>query len=610
MCGIVACVGEDVGHLALEGLTRLQYRGYDSYGFAWVNNSEHVIHTRKSLDSLDDPQESLPECNAIIGHTRWATHGGVTIENCHPHSCSEQTFSLVHNGIVENFQSLKKESLKKNSCPQDYLSETDTEVIVRLFEAALGEQFCCQKPGCSNVTVSKERQAEINQCRRDALWSVFNQLEGRNTLVVLFHDGVVLGLKQGSPLVVGMGSDKILLGSDVLSFAGHATRCLPAGEKQMVEIVQASVTLRHESGHLLKMDWEPVDTNAHTGSKDGYPHYMLKEIMEQWFTIARQGVRLDTSFFDYAAGLREKGSLLVTGAGGAYFTSIQIAWLLREIAGIAAMAVPAYEIETVKPLFKPGDFILAVSQSGETADTIDAVEIAQSWGLRLASLVNMPMSTLARRSEFSFANDSGPEICVLSTKSATSQITFGYLLAMSIINNQSAAASIDGLSSVLSRYLDDATSRQFQSLALMLETEKHLFILGRKIFHGTAQVGALNIKEASYLHAEAFAAGELKHGVIALIEEGVPVILFIDRNDRYMVNVAAEVKSRGALVIGIGYENNALFDHFVPLPEVQDPHLASISAMIPCQLLAYHLAVRLGANPDKPRNLAKSVTVQ
>ncbi len=618
MCGIVACVGKNVGPLAIEGLTRLQYRGYDSYGFAWVNTNDPAIHYRKSLDSLDDLQEFLPECNAIIGHTRWATHGGVTIENCHPHGSTRQTFALVHNGIVENYQSLKKNLKQKQKAganQQVFLSETDTEVIARLLEEALGEV-----PGRQKQTIKiKDRheaacleagKTEKSQHRRDALWSVFKKLEGRNTLVVLFDDGVVLGLKQGSPLVVGEGQDKILLGSDVLSFSGEATRCLPIEEGQMVEIVKDRVTIRHESGPLLEIEWEMPENNNQSGSKDGYPHFMLKEIMEQWLTVARQGAHLDGSFFDFAVELRESEKVLVTGAGGAYFTSLQIAWLLREIAGIGAMAVAAYEIETVKPLFKSGDFILAVSQSGETADTIDAVEIAQSWGLRLASLVNMPMSTLARSSEFSFANDSGPEICVLSTKSATSQITFGYLLARAIVGDQNIALAIDGLSSVLSRYLNSATSRKFQSLALLLERKSHLFILGRKMFHGTAQVGALNIKEASYVHAEAFAAGELKHGVIALIEAGVPVILFVERNDRYMVNVASEVKSRGAWVIGVGYENNELFDYFISLPDLEDPYLASVSAMIPCQLLAYHLAIRMGVNPDKPRNLAKSVTVQ
>jgi glucosamine--fructose-6-phosphate aminotransferase (isomerizing) len=289
---------------------------------------------------------------------------------------------------------------------------------------------------------------------------------------------------------------------------------------------------------------------------------------------------------------------------------VQIAWLLREVAGFRALAIPAYEIESMRPMFREGDFVLAVSQSGETADTIHAVEVASSWGLRIASLVNMPMSTIARLSEFSMANHCGPEICVLSTKSATAQVAFGYLLASSLSRLPDLKKNMNHLSSTLSRTLSAETSRKIKSLALSLKGEQHLFILGRGHFYGTAQVAALNIKEASYVHAEAFAAGELKHGVIALIDQGVPVILFSDRLDPYMVNVAAEVKSRGARVIGIGYEDNELFDHFIALPVLPDPHLAIVNAMIPCQLLAYHLAVQAGLNPDKPRNLAKSVTVQ
>lgn len=583
MCGIVACVGEDVGDLAVTGLQRLQYRGYDSYGFAWVNGDSGQILTRRSIDSLDDLQDHLPACSSVLGHTRWATHGGVSVDNCHPHSALNGEFSLVHNGIVENYQDLKG---KIGTVP--YTSETDTEVIVRLLEIALSQM----------------------NGRQQAFWKVLDQLAGRNTIVVLFADGELLAIREGSPLVLGKSDSGYFLGSDVLSFSSHASLCYPVGNRQMVHIRGQDVKVYDANDSLLQIEWHLIEPGESIISKDGYPHFMLKEIMEQWQTVARQAMLPEVELQELVRNLRHCENILVTGAGGAYFACLQIAWLLREIAGISALAVPAYEIDSMRPMFKEGDFVLAVSQSGETADTIQAVEIASSWGLRVASLVNMPMSTLARLSEFNMANHSGPEICVLSTKSATAQVTFGYLLASCLAGLANFKDNINHLSSALSRYLTDETSRKIKTLAASLAGDEHLFILGHRQFYGTAQVAALNIKEASYLHAEAFSAGELKHGVIALIEQDVPVILFADRADTYMLNVAAEVKSRGARVICIGYEDNELYDHFIALPALSDPVLATVGAMIPCQLLAYHLAVQAGINPDKPRNLAKSVTVQ
>lgn len=583
MCGIVACVGEDVADLAVTGLQRLQYRGYDSYGFAWVNGEKGAIHTRRSIDSLDDMQGQLPRCSAIVGHTRWATHGGVSVENCHPHSACDKKFSLVHNGIVENYQ-----ILKETTKTQTYVSDTDTEVIVRLLETAL----------------------ESAISRPEALRNVLNRLDGRNTIVVLFSDGEMLGVREGSPLVLGKATKQYFLGSDVLSFASYTNVCCPVAQRHIVSIKGQRVEMFDETGAPCEIQWVQVEVPETEFSKDGHPHYMLKEIMEQWQTVSRQGMLAGADLGEFVRALRHCGNLLVTGAGGAYYACVQIAWLLRELAGFRVIAVPAYEIDTLKSLYGPGDFVLAISQSGETADTLQAIETATSWGMRVASLVNMPMSTLALLSEFSFANHSGPEICVLSTKSATAQVTFGYLLAKALAGQADARGHIDQLSGALSRTLNESTSRKLQQLALDLLPVQHMFILGRGLFYGNALIAALNIKEASYLHAEAFAAGELKHGVIALIEEGVPVILFVGEDDSYMLNVAAEVKSRGARVIGIAYENNALFDDFISMPRLSDTSLATVCALVPCQLLAYHLSVHAGINPDRPRNLAKSVTVQ
>jgi glucosamine--fructose-6-phosphate aminotransferase (isomerizing) len=583
MCGIVACIGEDAQDLAVRGLQRMQYRGYDSYGFAWVDDPGRHIQLRKSIDSLDNLQDRLPVCTAILGHTRWATHGGVSLENCHPHVSQTREFSLAHNGIVENHQRLKV--LTGNVV---YLSQTDTEVIVRLLESALRK----------------------NPSRLDALRSVISQLDGRNTIVVLFSDGELLGVRQGSPLVVGKASGQYFLASDVLSFSQQSRECFALDEGCIVRIKGQELEVFAEHGGVHHVVWEQLDLAESEFSKDGYAHYMLKEIMEQWQSVASQANLNEAEFGRLAELVRSGKSILVTGAGGAYFTSIQVAWLLREIAGVRALAVAAYEVDSMSALFEPGDLVLAISQSGETADTIQAIETARSWGMQVASLVNMPMSSIARLSDIQFSNQSGPEICVLSTKSASAQVTFGYLLAKRVAGETGSREKIGELSQVLSQYLTLGNGRGIQQIARSLLKADGIFVLGRGLHLGTARIAALNIKEASYFHAEAFSAGELKHGVIALIEKETPVIMFVPRNDVYMLNVAAEVRARGASVIGIGYEDNSLFDEFIALPEVSDPQLAAVSSIIPCQLLAYYLSTQSGINPDKPRNLAKSVTVQ
>jgi glucosamine--fructose-6-phosphate aminotransferase (isomerizing) len=339
---------------------------------------------------------------------------------------------------------------------------------------------------------------------------------------------------------------------------------------------------------------------------------MFKEILEQWRTIPVQCALDEPEFEVFTDCIRQSGLVLVTGAGGAFYAAKQVAWLLRTIAGIKAMDVAAYEIQSLRSLVTKNDLLLVVSQSGETADSLQAIQTARDWGMKIACLVNMRMSTMTRISDFVFYNRAGAEECVLSTKSATAQITFGYLLANNLINRMpDARRHIDGLSRLLSGELVPSQLGQFQEVAKYLTNFEHLFVLGRGEHFANALIGALNIKEASYLHAEAFSAGELKHGVIALREPGTPVILFMPKDDEYMLGVANEVKARGAYVIAITNEApgsgiDTVVDVRLPLAGGGSP----LSAIIACQLLAYYIAVGKDLNPDRPRNLAKSVTVQ
>lgn len=586
MCGIVACssAGEPVSDQCVAGLRRLQYRGYDSFGFAWCQPGGDIGRLR-SLDALDEMVPQLPHATVALGHTRWATHGAVSLENGHPHIASGGDFALVHNGIVENFQALKSARV---AAGRAFTSETDTEVIVACLEQQLAQ----------------------TADRRRAIAAVLKQLEGRNTLVAMFADGEIYGIRQGSPLVLGRGEHTLFLASDVLSFAPWTTRCFILPEAWVVRIADGGCNLYDASGEPATADWQDCEVDPVAAGLDGFRHYMLKEVMEQWNTVAAQAMVTDEALSPLVEAIHRARTVVVTGAGGAYYAARQVAWFLRNIAGVHALDAQAYEFDAMASCVAPGDLLLAISQSGETADTLEAVRMAADRGMEIASLVNMPMSTLSNLSRYAYANRSGPEICVLSTKSAMAQLTFGYLLANATIGRSAEArANIQRLSHRLSQYLCDERLTAIQPIARRLSAASHLFVLGKGGCYSSALTGALNIKEASYLHAEAFAAGELKHGVIALIEPGTPVLLFVPEPTGYLLNVAAEVKARGAFLVGIGVQNNELFDGFIPLPELPtDAQL--IASIVPCQLLAYFIAVERGLNPDKPRNLAKSVTVQ
>lgn len=583
MCGIVAVSGSEAAAAeCVTGLKRLQYRGYDSYGFAWANSGS--VQALKSLEPLDEMAESLPASSAVIGHTRWATHGAVSLANCHPHSSVGGNFAVVHNGIVENFQDLR------SSLPDaGWQSETDTEVIVRLLDQGLAAGL--------------DRQCAVT--------TAFARLEGRNTICVLFGDGECFGVRHGSPLVLGIADGRSYLASDVLSIAPFTTRCFALPEHAMVVMRGDQARVMTLDGMMIEAVFEDVEMETECGAGlDEYRHYMLKETMEQWQTIPQQAIVSAADLGELATAIKQLGRVFVTGAGGAYYSARQICWLLRQRANIAAFDVPAYEMESMRGCIRAGDILLAISQSGETADTLEAVRQARSAGMRVASLVNMPLSTLASLSDYPFSNRSGPEVCVLSTKSATAQVTFGFLLAETIAGRgESVRTEIDAISRRLVDYLDVSRLSVFERAASRLAASEHIFLLGRGGYFGSALMGALNIKEASYIHAEAFTAGELKHGVIALIEPGTPVIVFVPADSRYMMNVVAEVKARGAHVVAVADEDNPMYDAILPLPASNEA-TAPITSLIPCQLLAYFLGVARGVNPDRPRNLAKSVTVQ
>ncbi|MBW7953919.1 glutamine--fructose-6-phosphate transaminase (isomerizing) [Candidatus Dojkabacteria bacterium] len=592
MCGIFGYAGSNsAGHLVVKGLQRLEYRGYDSWGIAISENNK--IAFVKSLQPLAEAadiynKEKFMPANTAIGHTRWATHGGVTNVNAHPHLSKSGEFALVHNGIVENYQTLKEELIAQG---YDFVSETDTEVIVRLVEAELVH------------TKSLEQ----------ALVSAFLKLDGRNTIALLESKTyLILAIRNGSPLVLGKAADGYFLGSDSLSFADETNEVLILDDMQMVSITKNILKIHDiKTNKPVFKDFKKIESQNVLVDKDGYEHFMLKEISEQSHTIkiASNSEEILASGFEKVC--KSASRIFTVGAGSAAYAAGQIAYYLRSYASLPAFELKAYEFESYAKQFTDQDLVIAVSQSGETADTIEAIEIAKQKNVTIASIVNMQGSTIPAISDYSFFTRSGPEICVVSTKAFSAQCAWGLALAKAVAGDiQGHKKEIHDVQNKLEQYLSGSINKNAQDLAKLLSKHEHVFVLGRGQNYFIALEGALKLKETTYTHAEGFAAGELKHGVIALIEKGTPVIVLIS-DDAYhnaMINAAAEIKSRGAYVIGIAASDNPLFDKHIPSVDLK--HFSALANLIPIQLTAYYLALELGLPPDKPRNLAKSVTVK
>lgn len=589
MCGIFGYCGKrNAANTIIDGLKRLEYRGYDSWGVAVVAGNKIGVVKKVgaigSLESLDD----LPQSHIGIGHTRWATHGGVTNVNAHPHYSSDKSFVVAQNGIVENFQELKQDLIKKG---YKFETETDTEVIVRQIEEKLKFEHDFFK----------------------AVRAAFLDLKGRNTIIVLTTEGDhIIAVRNGSPLVIGKGKDEVFFASDTLSFADKTNQVVYVNNYEMVEYDAGKISLYDvKSGKELKYTVATLENDDISIAKDGFDHFMIKEIVEQKYTIKEASQYSEAELEPLVTAIKNAGHVYTVGAGTASFAACQIAYFLRKYANIPAQDLKSYEMESYTGQFKENDLLLAISQSGETADTIEAVEFAQAKGVKIASLVNMLGSTLTRISDYPYFSRSGPEICVASTKAFTAQVSWGFLLAMTVAGKyRQAKDQINKLAADIENYFSPALFDHIKEIARKIAKQEHFFVLGKGQNFSIALEGALKVKEITYKHFEGFAAGELKHGVIALIEKGTPVFAIVseDANKSDMLSAVAQVKARGAWTVGIAKQNNELYDDFIATPE--EGLADSIVNVIPFQLLSYFLGVFLGRSPDKPRNLAKSVTVK
>jgi glutamine---fructose-6-phosphate transaminase (isomerizing) len=595
MCGIfgvsLASQKADVGGKVLAGLQRLEYRGYDSWGIAVLYNAQILIekHTGK-ISAVK--KTKLPLSTVAIGHTRWATHGGVTDTNAHPHAASDGSFVLAQNGVMENYQEIKVQLQKKG---YTFISQTDTEVIVHLIEEV-------------------QKNAPSSQLTFSVVMEAFKQLRGRNTIALLTTEGQLFAIRDGSPLVVGRdAAHNLYISSDVLSLAAEATEYVPleSGEGVSIERDQLAGWNVH-SGRAQHLHWRKIDLESTVLDKAGYSHFMVKEIMEQGSILIEPLKAPGDQLEKLALAMKKARRVFTVGAGSADFVSGQIAFYLRQH-GIHATAVKSYESRSFRGLVKKGDLCLAVSQSGETADTVEVIEWMKSQGAKIASIINMPGSTITRLSDIPCMLQIGPEIGIASTKAVTSMMVWGKVLAELVGGKplRQLREEVEQCQEQLTRWLQNKhVSKQLKQLAKQFAQKKDVFILGRGQLYMPALESALKLKEISYLHAEGFSGGELKHGVIALIEPGTPVFCLVaeDEEKADMLNAAAEIKARGAHVIGVAASLNPIFDEWISVPA--NPQFAAISSILPAQLLTYYLALEKGLDPDKPRNLAKSVTVK
>jgi glucosamine--fructose-6-phosphate aminotransferase (isomerizing) len=607
MCGIMGYIGpRQAAPILLEGLRRLEYRGYDSAGIAVAADGRiEVLKSSGKLARLAEQVAAHPPSGTVgIGHTRWATHGQPTDQNAHPHTDESGRFVVIHNGIIENFLPLREELVGGG---HQFSSETDTEVLAHLIE--------------------EEYQGDIAQATRRAV----RRAGGAYALVVLCaqEPGRIVAVRMISPLVVGFGDGEMMLASDIPAILPHTRTVLVVEDGELAVLSQEGVTVEKLDGSAVERPPMQVTWNAEQAERGGFEHFMLKEIFEQpralqetlMGRVADGTPELEDVRFgqDFARNL---GKIWITACGTAFHAGLVGRELFERLLRIPTEVEYAHEFRYRDPLVQPGTLTVAISQSGETADTLAAARLAVSKGSRLLAITNVVGSTLAREANDILYTRAGPEMAVASTKAYLTMLVAQYLLALALgrqrgdVKEEFAEHLLREIK-LLPAKAQEVLDRddQVAKLAGDLVEAEHMYFIGRGLDYAVAMEGSLKLKEISYVHSEAMPAGELKHGTLALVTEGTPVAVVLTQQHIYEKTVSGlhEVKARGARVIAVAYEDDAEIvryaDDVLAIPRTEDV-LSPVLASIPLQLLAYHVARGRGNDIDQPRNLAKSVTVE
>lgn len=610
MCGIVGYIGErDTQTVLLDGLKKLEYRGYDSAGIAvYTSKGLKVAKSIGRLANLESKLDGAPlEGTAGIGHTRWATHGKPSDVNSHPHTDHTQKFSVVHNGIIENYLELKEELIEQGYV---FVSETDTEVISHL--------------------VAREYQGDIVKAVQKAI----SFMRGAFALGVLteYEPDRLVAVRQASPLIIGIGEGENFIGSDIPAILKYTRKVYILNDGEMALLTKDAVELMTIEGNFISREMISVEWDEVTAEKGGFDHFMLKEIHEQPKAyrdtmLGRIDEKTHKVSFpnlnmtpEYIRSIRQ---VHIVACGTAYHAGLVGGSVIEQLIRVPVSFEVASEYRYRNPIITPDTLVIVVSQSGETADTLAGLREAQANGAHVLAITNVVGSSIARDANDVIATLAGPEIAVASTKAYSSQIIAFNLLGlyMADVRGTMEASEIAHVIAAMQSLPEQvesllAQSESIKSYAEHISKHEHLFFIGRGLDYAVAMEGSLKLKEISYIHSEAYAAGELKHGTLALIEDGIPVIALATQGNLLEKTVSniKEVKARGAEVMALTYEEHVAdlmrsVDHVFAIPKTL-PLLTPALSVIPLQLLAYYASLALGHDVDKPRNLAKSVTVE
>ena len=612
MCGIVGFTGEhQAAPILLDGLSRLEYRGYDSAGLA-VRDGEkqpEVIRAKGRLKALAEKTDNGTAVSGTcgIGHTRWATHGEPSETNAHPHMSDDGNVIAVHNGIIENYQELKDKLLRKGYV---FHSETDTEVAVKLVD------YYYKKYEGTPV---------------DAINHAMVRIRGSYALAILFQEypEEIYVARKDSPMILGIAEGESYIASDVPAILKYTRNVYYIGNLEMARVRKGEITFYNLDGEEIQKEMKTVEWDAEAAEKAGFEHFMMKEIYEQPKAVAdtlnsvlKDG-RIDLSEVGLTEEIiRDISQIYIIACGSAYHVGMTAQYVLEDLTGIPVRVELASEFRYRKPIMDPGGLAVVISQSGETADSLAALREAKKLGVRTLGIINVVGSSIAREADHVFYTLAGPEISVATTKAYSTQLMAVYALALQFaivrekITEEQYENYITELQTIpekIQKILED--KERLQWFASKQANARDVFFIGRGIDYAISMEGSLKMKEVSYIHSEAYAAGELKHGTISLIEDGTLVIGVLTQPELYEKTVSnmVECKSRGAYLMGLtsfgNYNIEETADFTVYIPRT-DPHFATSLAVIPLQLIGYYVSVARGLDVDKPRNLAKSVTVE
>jgi glucosamine--fructose-6-phosphate aminotransferase (isomerizing) len=612
MCGIVGYIGKKQAcPILLSGLHRLEYRGYDSAGVALLNGSLKVFKTRGKVDDLEQLLEGVEVTSTLgIAHTRWATHGEPNDVNAHPHYSSNETMAIIHNGIIENYGVLKQELQQRGYI---FRSDTDTEVLMYLIE---------------DIMVNEKQK--LAKAVRIAL----TQVTGAYAIVIVSQDepDLLIAARKGSPMVVGIGENEYFIASDAAPIVEFTRQVVYPGDEEVITLSLAEGLKIRTIADIEKTPYvQTLEINLSALEKGGFDHFMLKEIYEQSRTVKDsmrgrlhmdQGIIVLGGIQDYLRKFLAARRIIIVGCGTSWHAGIVGEYLIEELARIPVEVEYASEFRYRNPLIYEDDIVIAISQSGETADTLAAIEMAKSKGATIIGICNVVGSSIPRATHAGSYTHAGPEIGVASTKAFTSQVTILTLLALMLAEKKGTISAsryfrmlheFNSIPEKIEKTLK--CNDQVKEIAKIFKDAPNALYLGRGINFPVALEGSLKLKEISYIHAEGYPAAEMKHGPIALIDEEMPVVVIATRKGQYekVVSNIMEVKARKGKIIAIVSEGDEqvceLADYCIEIPEC-DEMLVPLLATIPLQLLSYHIALLRGCNVDQPRNLAKSVTVE